>query len=125
MLYDLMNESKQAATYYIEMVNKLNTLTSTVLNLEQTYEWLPITAPGYKAVKLAWLDITGCGTSDYPPRTGNYEIKSPTWRATYSGRLLSATGSFLPNRTNLPKSSPLLTKIQRPHPRRRLRSDRL
>jgi hypothetical protein len=41
---------------------------------------------------MAWLDITGCGTSDYPAKTGNYEVKSPGWKATYSGRLLSATG---------------------------------
>jgi len=76
MLYDLMNESKQAATYYIEM----------------TYEWVPSSTSGYKAIKMAWLDVTGCGVSDTPARVGNYELKSPGWRATYSGRLLSATG---------------------------------
>jgi hypothetical protein len=41
---------------------------------------------------MAWLDITGCGTSEYPAKTGNYEVKSSGWKASYSGRLLSATG---------------------------------
>jgi len=51
-----------------------------------------MTTPGYKAVKMAWLDITGCGTSDYPAKVGNYEVKSPAWRTSFSGRLVSATG---------------------------------
>jgi hypothetical protein len=41
---------------------------------------------------MAWLDITGCGMSDYPARSGTYEVKSPAWRSSVSGKLLSATG---------------------------------
>jgi len=41
---------------------------------------------------MAWLDIGGCGPSDYPARDGEFEVKSPGWTATYSGRLLSAKG---------------------------------
>jgi hypothetical protein len=41
---------------------------------------------------MAWLDITNCGGSDYPAKIGVYEVKSKPWKATFSGKLLSATG---------------------------------
>jgi hypothetical protein len=72
--------------------NKTNSCRASELNSSQTYEWIPIPNSGYKDATLLWLDITGCGNSDYPPQEGVYEIKSPAWNSTISGNLITAFG---------------------------------
>ncbi|PGG95888.1 hypothetical protein AJ79_09825 [Helicocarpus griseus UAMH5409] len=76
MIYDLMNESDQPATYYLTL----------------TYEWLPSSTSGYKAAEMAWLDITDCGVSAVPAQQGQFELRSDGWKSTVNGRLLSASG---------------------------------
>lgn len=60
----------------------------------QTYEWVEgAAAEGYKAVEVAWLDVTGnCPISYVAPQEGQFELKSSGWTSTLSGRLLSAYG---------------------------------
>lgn len=41
---------------------------------------------------MAWLDITGCGSSEVPAQGGEYTKTSPGWSSTVSGKLLSAVG---------------------------------
>lgn len=67
-------------------------MTRTELIELQTYEYVPQSAPGYKAARLIWLDIDGCGSGEVPAQEGHYELKSPVWRSTISGRLLTTTG---------------------------------
>ncbi|KAK2804805.1 hypothetical protein FQN51_001447 [Onygenales sp. PD_10] len=76
MIYDLMNESDEAQTYYLTI----------------TYEHLPKSTSGYKPVSMAWLDITDCGLSAVPAQQGQFVLKSKGWKSTVSGRLLSASG---------------------------------
>jgi Stress up-regulated Nod 19 len=53
----------------------------------------PAQATGYKEVKMAWLDITGCGISSEAAEKGVYERKQKRpWTSNIDGRLLYATG---------------------------------
>jgi len=77
VLYDIINNANKDRTYYITM----------------TYEY--VTNPSYKAVSMAWLDVTGdCGISYVAPREGKYTLTNGPnqWKSTVSGSLLSATG---------------------------------
>lgn len=73
---ELVNQSNQDRDMYIVVI----------------YEWVPITEPGYKEAKMAWVDITGCGWSDAPGLEGIYEYKSPGWKSTVAGALLYTYG---------------------------------
>ncbi|KAF1815741.1 hypothetical protein P152DRAFT_471140 [Eremomyces bilateralis CBS 781.70] len=75
LLYDLVNDLDKKRNYYI------------VMKYETT------TDREYKAVSMAWLDVTGnCGTSSVKPRNGQYDLQNSGWTSSVSGRLLSATG---------------------------------
>lgn len=77
VLYDIINNAKEARQYYITM----------------TYEY--VTDPSYKAVSMAWLDVTGnCGISYVAPREGKFTLTNGPrqWKSSISGQLLSATG---------------------------------
>jgi hypothetical protein len=71
MLIDLMTEDVKAKT----------------LTLELTYEWVPKTAPGYKAAAMYWLTI-----GEPSAKSGVYSFKSQSSRVGYGGTLLYAIG---------------------------------
>jgi hypothetical protein len=41
---------------------------------------------------MIWADVTGCGTSEAKPIEGTYELRSPGWKSTISGVMLSTLG---------------------------------
>jgi len=61
--------------------------------LTVTFEYVPKTiAADYKPVVHLWLDVTGCGASFFPARTGNYTSKSAEWTMRHDGEFVFVTG---------------------------------
>jgi hypothetical protein len=57
------------------------------LTLEITYEWVPKTAPGYKAAAMYWLTI-----GEPQAKSGVYSFKTAPSTSGYNGKLLYAIG---------------------------------
>jgi hypothetical protein len=51
-----------------------------------------MSTPGYKPAKMLWMDVTGCYNANAAAKEGAYELRSPGWKSTISGVLLSTLG---------------------------------
>jgi hypothetical protein len=51
-----------------------------------------MSTPDYKPAQMLWMDLTGCSDSYMPGREGYYEYRSPGWKSSIGGRLLSTNG---------------------------------
>ncbi|KAE8444238.1 hypothetical protein EG329_000738 [Mollisiaceae sp. DMI_Dod_QoI] len=72
---ELMNTSPHPRSVYITL----------------TYEYIPSPSPlSFSPIKLIWLDIGGCGSSEYslpPDSEPAFSITSPAWSASISGEI--------------------------------------
>jgi hypothetical protein len=50
---------------------------------------------------MAWVDLRGCSSAQLPDRPGAYAIRSPTWKATVSGRILEVVGHISDGGTDI------------------------
>jgi hypothetical protein len=41
---------------------------------------------------MIWTDVTGCGSSEAKAFEGTYELRSPGWKSTIGGVMLSTWG---------------------------------
>jgi hypothetical protein len=56
------------------------------------FEWVPKSTPGYRAALDNYVDVTNCGFSSFPARTGVYTKKGNPWTMRENAHLLFATG---------------------------------
>ena len=85
MIYELMNETAPRTNVYIDL----------------TYKYVAGSTPGMRTLKPVWLDANGCGVSEVPARTGQYQINTGTWTSTVSGPILSTGGHAHDGATNV------------------------
>jgi hypothetical protein len=84
MMYELMNE----------------TLEPSVVSVEMTFEWVPRTTAGMKALRPVWLDVGTCLASAVPAQTGSYSYTS-NWTATVAGPIIGIGGHLHDGGTHL------------------------
>lgn len=59
----------------------------------QTYEYIPnAQAKDFKKVATAYMDLGGCGGTWFSPQSGQYELKSFTWKSSLTGKILFVAG---------------------------------
>jgi len=85
LVYELMNENTAAASVYIEL----------------NYNFKAGTTAGMRNVKPVWLDANGCGVSEVPARTGQYQVATNTWTSTVAGPILGTGGHAHDGATNV------------------------
>jgi len=73
---EVMSESSKPITVYMTML----------------FEWVPKSTPGYRAALDNYVDVTNCGFSSFPARTGVYTKKGNPWTMKENAHLLFATG---------------------------------
>jgi hypothetical protein len=95
MTYNVTNESTSQRVVYVQMVRHFQRATISVLEADQNkiYEIIErAQSNGYRNALMAWIDLTGCSAAPLPDKPGAYAIKSPSWKATVSGKILEAVG---------------------------------
>jgi hypothetical protein len=85
MIYELMNDNVERMNVYIEL----------------TYKFVAGSTPGMRNIKPVWLDANGCGVSEVPARTGQYQINTGTWVSNVSGPILGTGGHAHDGATNV------------------------
>jgi hypothetical protein len=74
---ELMSEATKPMTVYCTMI----------------FEFVPKSAPGYRAAKMVWVDVTNCAkTSDFKPLTGVYTKESRAYKMQHDGDFVFAQG---------------------------------
>jgi len=78
MIVDLMNDIAEMKIVYPTV----------------TYEIVSgaLAIAGMRETQLFWVDITGCGISEYPARSGYYELQTPSMTSPIAGQLVYAGG---------------------------------
>jgi hypothetical protein len=84
LVYDLMNMTAQARTVKVAI----------------TYDYVPISTPGYRAMTPIWLDINQCGNSEQPAQEGAYSYNY-SLTSEWSGKLIGIGGHIHDGGTNL------------------------
>jgi len=85
LIYELMNDNEAPANVYMDL----------------TYNFKAGSTPGMRNVKPVWLDANGCGVSEVPARTGQYQIPTNTWTSNVSGPILGTGGHAHDGATNV------------------------
>jgi len=56
------------------------------------FEWVPKRTPGYRAALDNYVDVTNCGFSNFPAKTGVYTKNGSAWIMKQDAHFLFATG---------------------------------
>ena len=92
---EVMSESSKPITVRVDFLSRL--ILPLLMRTRQVYmtmlfEWVPKSTPGYRAALDNYVDVTNCGFSSFPARTGVYTKKGNPWTMKENAYLLFATG---------------------------------
>jgi hypothetical protein len=63
------------------------------LHIALTFEFVSKSTPGYKPAVMVWIDVTNCGReSEFPAKTGVYQIASKEFTVSGDGEWLTGIG---------------------------------